>query len=121
MNKFLFKGYIGNIKEGKKCLFVSIATQRNYKNAEGEYESDWFNCVAFQHTAEFINKYFHKGDMIIAEGVIQNNNYENEDGDTVYQNSFIIQNVEFCGKNGNDDSKNNSYGKKGTGKNNYRR
>ena len=55
MNKFILKGYIGNIESGKNYTKVSIATTRNFKNKDGEYESDWFNCVAFNSTADFIS------------------------------------------------------------------
>ena len=106
MNKFILKGYIGNIESEKTYTKISIATTRQYKNDDGEYECDWFNAVAFNNTADFISKYFSKGDMILAEGVIQNNNYTDKNGDCHYGYSFIINTVEFCGKNTTD--KNNS-------------
>ena len=67
MNKFILKGYIGNIDSEKTYTKISIATTRSYKNDKGEYETDWFNAVAFESTAVFISKYFSKGDMILAE------------------------------------------------------
>lgn len=111
MNKFILKGYIGNIESEKTYTKISIATTRQYKNEDGEYECDWFNAVAFNNTADFISKYFSKGDMILAEGVIQNNNYTDRNGDCHYGYSFIINTVEFCGKNTAD--KNNSKNNKG--------
>lgn len=101
MNKFIFKGYIGNIESKKNYTKVSIATTRAYKNDEGEYECDWFNCVAFNSTSDFISKYFDKGDMILCEGNIQNNNYTDDSGETHFNFSFIISSVEFCGKSNN--------------------
>ena len=56
MNKFILKGYIGNIESGKTYTKISIATTRSYKNDKGEYESDWFNAVACGGTADFISK-----------------------------------------------------------------
>lgn len=97
MNKFILKGYIGNVESGKNFTKVSIATSRNFKNRDGEYETDWFNCVAFNNTAEFISNYFSKGDMILCEGNIQNNNFTDNDGHIHFGFSFIIQSVEFCG------------------------
>ena len=61
MNKFILKGYIGNIESERTYTKVSIATTRSYKNDKGEYETDWFNAVAFGGTADFISKYFSKG------------------------------------------------------------
>ena len=115
MNKFILKGYIGNIESEKTYTKISIATTRNYKNKDGEYECDWFNAVAFDSTAVFISKYFSKGDMILAEGNIQNNNYIDKDGTEHHSYSFIINTVEFCGKsvekssNKNNGYKNNGY------------
>ena len=115
MNKFILKGYIGNIESGKTYTKISIATTRSYKNVKGEYETDWFNAVAFYDTADFISKYFSKGDMILAEGNIQNNDYIDKEGIERHSYSFIINTVEFCGKSveksndNNNGYKNNSY------------
>ena len=115
MNKFILKGYIGIIESEKTYTKISIATTRSYKNDNGEYETDWFNAVAFGNTAVFISKYFSKGDMILAEGNIQNNNYIDKDGTEHHSCSFIINTVEFCGKsvekpsNKNNGYKNNGY------------
>ena len=97
MNKFILRGYIGNIESGKNYTKVSIATTRNFKNKEGEYETDWFNCVAFNSTSDFISNYFDKGDMILCEGNIQNDNFTDADGHVHYGFTFMIQSVEFCG------------------------
>ena len=115
MNKFILKGYIGNIESEKTHTKISIATTRSYKHDKGEYETDWFNAVAFGGTADFISKYFSKGDMILAEGNIQNNNYIDRDGTNHHSYSFIINTVEFCGKSvektsdKNNGNKNNWY------------
>ena len=112
MNKFILKGYIGNIESEKTYTKISIATTRQYKNRDGEYECDWFNAVAFNSTADFISKYFSKGDMILAEGCIENNDYIDKDGNERHTFSFIINTVEFCGKN-TADKNNNSKNNKG--------
>ena len=110
MNKFILKGYIGNIESGKTYTKISIATTRSYKNDKGDYETDWFNAVAFGGTADFISKYFSKGDMILTEGNIQNNDYIDKEGIEHHSYSFIINSVEFCGKSvEKSDSKNNGY------------
>ena len=110
MNIFILKGYIGNIDSEKTYTKISIATTRSYKNDNGGYETDWFNAVAFGNTADFISKYFSIGDMILAEGNIQNNNYIDKDGTEHHSYSFIINTVEFCGKNVEKSTdKNNGY------------
>ena len=120
MNKIILKGHIGNIERGKTYTKISIATTRSYKNDKGEYETDWFNADAFGSTADFISKYFSKGDMILAEGNIQNNEYINKKRVEHNYFSFIIMTVESCGKSvGNSSDKSNGY-KKNNGYKNKR-
>lgn len=89
------------------CRF-SIAVQRRYKNSEGVYEADFPNCVAFRQQAEFIGKYFHKGDPIGITGELRTGSYTNKDGIKVYTTDVIVNTVEFVGSksssNGNDNS-----------------
>jgi len=62
----------------------SIAVKRGYKNNEGNYEADFFNCRAISsgksRTGEMIAKYFHKGSPIILAGDLRNNNWTDKDG-----------------------------------------
>lgn len=73
----------------------SIAVKRTFKNANGEYESDFFNCVAFAKLAETVSKYVKKGDQVGVEGRLQTRNYTNKEGRKVYVTEIIVENVEF--------------------------
>lgn len=66
----------------------SIAVQRNYvpKNG-GERETDFFSVVSWRSTAEYICKYFKKGDLVVLQGSIQTGSYEK---DGVKRNTFDI-------------------------------
>lgn len=55
------------------------------------------NCVAYSKTAEFISKYFSKGQEILLVGRIQTRNYEDDNGQKHYITEIVIENVEFCG------------------------
>lgn len=59
--------------------------------------ADFINCVAWENTALFIEKYFRKGDMILIEGRLQQRNYEDKDGNkrTLYE--VVVGSVNFCG------------------------
>lgn len=81
--------------EGKAIARFSLAVDRGYKDSNGNYLTDFFNMVAFGGTAEFIEKYIHKGVKILVEGRLQNNNYE-KDGKKVYSDQIIADKVEFC-------------------------
>lgn len=58
-------------QSGRAFVTNSIAVSRNYKNANGEYDSDFINFIAGGSTAEFIAKYFQKGSPIAISGALQ--------------------------------------------------
>lgn len=73
----------------------TLAVQRKFKNQNGEYESDFINCVAYKSTAELLSKYTGEGDLIGIEGRIQTRNYENQEGKKVYVTEVIVESVDF--------------------------
>lgn len=104
MNKLEFMGRLTNDVEAryttdnKMVASFSIAVNRSYVKQGEERKADFFNIVAFGKQAEFIQKYFSKGQMIALVGRLQNNNYVKE-GKTVYQNQIIVEEVFFAGDN----------------------
>ena len=57
-----------------------IACDRDFKPREGEKQTDFFTCVAWRSSAEFISKYFAKGRMIVVDGRLQHRQWEDTDG-----------------------------------------
>ena len=105
MNLVIIKGRISRDPEirttqsGTQFARLSIAVDRITKAGE-ERKADFIPCLAWGKTAEFIGKYFTKGQEILAEGRIQTGSYE-KDGRKVYTTDVVIDRVEFCGsKNG---------------------
>ena len=103
MNKVVLVGRIAKEPELKRtqndtavCSFT-VACQRKFKNADGKYDADFLNCVAWRQTAEFIQKYFIKGSPIALEGTIQNRSYQAQDGTKKYITEIVVDAVEFCG------------------------
>ena len=80
---------------GVSAIEFSIAVKRAFKNANGEYESDFFNCVAFRNTAELISRYVGKGDMLGIVGRLQTRNYTNKEGRKIYVTEIVVDEVEF--------------------------
>ena len=103
MNKVILKGVITrdiDLRYTKNEIAVArfiVATKRNTANKDGKYESDFISCVAYQHNAEMINKYFSKGNGILVEGHIQTGSYE-KDGKKVYTTDVVVERVEFVDK-----------------------
>ena len=104
LNKCIFLGRIVNdleIKQtpsGISVLTFSIAVDRNFKNANGEYETDFIKCVAFRSVSEFIGRYFYKGRMIAIEGHLQNRSYQDKNGEKRYITEIIVDSANFTGE-----------------------
>lgn len=104
LNKCIFLGRIANdleIKQtpsGVSVLTFSIAVDRNFKNATGEYETDFIKCVAFRTVSEFIGRYFYKGRMIAIEGHLQNRSYQDKNGEKRYITEIIVDSASFTGE-----------------------
>lgn len=76
------------------CSFT-LAVQRNMKGSDGEYSTDWIDCVAWKGTAEFICKYFQKGQLMAVNGAIQARSYE-KDGVKRKTTQVVVQSAYFC-------------------------
>ena len=79
------------------CKFT-VAVNRRFKNADGEYEADFINCVAWRQTADLICKYFSKGSQIGLVGNIQTRNYDNKDGQRVFVTEVVVEELHFVGE-----------------------
>lgn len=101
MNKVILIGRLTKEPETRtsgdtEVTRFSIAVNRPFKNDNGDYDADFPNCVAFGKTAEFIEKYFNKGDMIAVVGRIQTGSYTNKNGDKVYTTDVVVESAEFA-------------------------
>ena len=102
MNKVIFLGRSGKDPEiryaqssGNAVANFSLAVDRRFKR-DGEPDADWFNCVAFSKTAEFCEKYLHRGSKVLLDGEVQNNNYEDKNGTKHYSVQIIVNQIEFA-------------------------
>ena len=111
MNKFEIVGNLTRDVElkysqgGKAIARFTVATQRKYKNAQGNYDSDFLPCTAFDKTAEFLEKYFKKGSGIEATGHLQSGSYENKEGKKVYTLDLFVEEVGFVGSKKDSDNR----------------
>lgn len=100
LNKSIMKGNLcqepvtRTYNQNKTYVHFNIAVSRQYNKEE----TDFFNCIAFGKTAEFIQKYFHKGQPIIVVGEMHNNNYTQKDGSKVYGMQLVVNEVDFASK-----------------------
>lgn len=73
----------------------SLAVDRRYKR-DGEPTADFINCVVFGKSAEFAEKYLHKGIKLVVTGRIQTGSYTNKDGVRVYTTDIMVEEQEFA-------------------------
>ena len=85
----------------------SVAVSRRFKNAEGNYDADFINCVAFGKAGEFAEKYLKKGTKIAVVGRIQTGSYTNKDGQKVYTTDVVVEEQEFAESKNSGSSDNN--------------
>lgn len=76
------------------CQF-SLAVTRNFKNANGEYDVDFINCVIYRKTAELMNEYVEKGDKLAIEGRLQVNNYQDKEGNKRQAVVVVVEHLSF--------------------------
>ncbi len=74
----------------------SVAVDRAYQRQGSERQTDFINVVAWRQTADFVSKYFRKGQMIAVQGSIQTGSYE-KDGVRRQTFEILADNVSFCG------------------------
>jgi single-strand DNA-binding protein len=77
---------------GTAYASFTVAVERNFKNQNGEKETDFINCVMWRKPAENLANYTKKGSLIGVEGRIQTRNYENQQGQKVYVTEVLAEN-----------------------------
>ena len=90
---------------GKSVANFRIAVDRGYSRGEDK-KADFITIVAWESTADFVGKYFHKGDMIALRGEIQTRSYEDNNGNKRTAFEVLAREVSFCG--GKNEGNNNS-------------
>lgn len=99
MNKVILLGYLGQDPtprtfEGNKVMSrfsIAVSDLRNYA------QSYFFNCVAWQQTAEYINNNLKKGDYVCIDGRITNRSYTNTAGQKAYAIEVVVDSIRNLG------------------------
>lgn len=77
----------------------TLAINRRFKNQNGEYETDFIDCVVFGKQAETMSKYTQKGDLIGVEGSIQKRTYEDKEKNKHYITEIMVEKITFLQTN----------------------
>ena len=106
MNKVILMGRLTRNPEvrytqGERQMAIARYTlavdRRGRGNAgAGEQTADFIQCVAFDRSGEFAEKYFHQGTKIVVTGRLQTGSYTNRDGQKVYTTDVVVEEQEFA-------------------------
>ena len=106
MNKVILMGRLTRDPEvrhsqGERQMAIArytLAVDRRGRanTSNGEQTADFIQCVAFDRSAEFAEKYFHQGTKLVVTGRIQTGSYTNKDGVKVYTTEVVVENQEFA-------------------------
>lgn len=66
-------------ENGNKVAEITLAVPRNFKNMDGQYDTDYLPCKLWKGVAETTAEYCKKGDLVAIKGRLQSRSYETED------------------------------------------
>lgn len=86
-------------ENGKRMATLTLAVPRNYKNSNGEYDTDFLDCTLWSSVAESTSEYCDTGDMIGIKGRVQTRIVESSDGTKRKKTEIIAEKVTFLTSN----------------------
>lgn len=93
---------VKELEDGKKVSNMTLAIPRSYKNENGEYETDFVDCVLWNGVAQSTAEYCHQGDVLGVKGRIQTDTYETEDGTKKKVTQVIAEKISFLSSHSKD-------------------
>ncbi len=106
MNKVILLGFLAQDPVAREfpdknlvnsTFSVAVTDSRNYN------QSYFFNCVAWNQTADYVNSNLHKGDFVAVDGRLTNRSYINKAGAKVYVTEVVVENIRNYGSKKNRD------------------
>lgn len=90
---------VKELPSGKKLANVSLATTDKYKDSEGKQvsETQWHRLTAWGRTADFMEKYFEKGNEVVVEGKLLNRSYLDKEGVKKFSTEIVINEITKIG------------------------
>lgn len=92
-------------QSGTSVCSFTVAVDRNYQKQGQDHQADFISVVTWRQTAEFVAKWFRKGQMIAVQGEIQTRNYEDRKGNKRTAVEVVASQVSFCGSKNEEGSK----------------
>ena len=86
---------VRQISEDKKITNITVAVPRNYKNVNGDYDTDFFDCILWNGIAETTSNYCKQGDLIGIKGRLQSRIKEDAEGNKRYVIEIVAEKISF--------------------------
>ena len=99
MGRFVRDPERRSTQSGTPVTSFTLAVERDVKGQNGEKATDFIDCVAWRHTAEFVCSYFTKGRMAVVEGRLQIREWKDRDGNNRRTAEVVAENVYFADSN----------------------
>ena len=94
---------VKELEDGKKVTNMTLAIPRSFKNADGEYETDFIDCSLWNSIAENTAEYCKKGDIVGVKGRLQSSSFEKEDGNKEFRTQVMAEKVTFLSSRSKDE------------------
>lgn len=107
LNKVILQGRLTRAPElrytqsNTPVASASIAVERNRAAKGQERETDFFDLVAWRHNAEFLAKWFDKGQQILVSGMLQSRKWQDKNGNNRTSIEVVVEDINFCGNKQN--------------------
>ena len=114
MNLVILKGRLSRdpdvrtTQSGRQVARFTVAVDMQ-RAKDGQQTADFVPCIAWEKTAELMEKHFYKGKEILVEGRVSTRSYEGEDGKKKYVTEVTVSRVEFCGSKGDSKPQDGGY------------
>lgn len=83
-------------KQGTSVAAFTLAVDRSYSKQGEQAQADFFDCVAWGGTAEFVSRYFAKGQRMAVSGRLQTRNWEDNDGKKRKATEVVVEEAHFA-------------------------
>lgn len=87
------------VENSKKITTIILAVNRNFKNSDGTYDTDFIRCILWNNVASTTTEYCRVGDVVGIKGRLQTSKYEDENQKVHYITDVIAERVTFLSTN----------------------
>ncbi|HHT37849.1 MAG TPA: single-stranded DNA-binding protein [Mollicutes bacterium] len=95
VGRLVYNPELHETENGKKVTTITLAVPRSYKNANGEYETDFIKCVLWAGVAQNTTEYCKKGDLLGVKGRVQTRAIEKENEKPIYLTEMVAEKITF--------------------------